>query len=188
MPCFIVVLFLVTIFRQPRCNSYPSLIGTAIEGNSSSLVLQLYWDSSADVFLSTERFKNKWIWQVADQKPIFTTAELEWCCAEVDVYPGKFLSRVHVWLEKSSTITLERHSASSGHAFSSNSKKTFLPKVYWPPASNIDNLLQSACHQTWLYPMSLQRDPQSSGTELKGGHSTNHFSPQNLHSPSPNPL
>lgn len=101
MLSFTATLFLVAIFRQPRCNSGPSITGTAIEGKSSPLTLQLGCDSSADVFLRKEGFKNKCIWQAADQKPIFTTVELEWCWAKVDVYPGKFLSCVRLWPQKS---------------------------------------------------------------------------------------
>lgn len=58
---FTATLFLVAIFRQPRCNSGPSVTGTAIEGKSSPLTLQLGCDSSADVFLRKEGFKNKCI-------------------------------------------------------------------------------------------------------------------------------
>lgn len=64
---------------------------------------------------------------------------------------------VRVWPQKSFSITLERNFASLDHAFSYNSKRTFSPMVFWPQASDIDNLLPSICHQIWLYLMSLIR-------------------------------
>lgn len=60
-------------------------------------------------FLSKEGFKNKSIWHVADQKPIFNTTKLEWCCTKVEVYPGKFLRCAPIWPQKSFSISLERH-------------------------------------------------------------------------------
>lgn len=74
-------------------------------------------------FLSKEEFKNKSIWQVADQKPIFNTTKLEWCCTKVEVYPGKFLRCAPIWPQKSFSISLKRHLL----PFLYNSKRTFVP-------------------------------------------------------------
>ena len=81
-------------------------------------------------------------------EPIFTATKLEWCCIEVDVYPGKFLRCVRIWPQKSSSMTLESYLGSSGpYFFSYIAKRTSHLMVFWPRTPRSAKSLTSMSHQ-----------------------------------------